>query len=150
MSYELEETVLIKAVVMACREQRLTDENAFENIRNDPRVRQAFAILANTTVPMVPGGPVAWRTCGMIGDHWTPWEMCSEKRARRWMQCPSFKNGRRKVEPLYAAIPSGPGGVVAWRYRHVPYVGWSYTSTKPLRTDLEIEPLYAATPTREA
>jgi hypothetical protein len=44
----------------------------------------------------------------------------------------------------------GPGDAVAWRYRHVPYVGWSYASTKPLRSDLEVEPLYAATPTREA
>lgn len=47
------------------------------------------------------------------------------------------------------ARAQGPGEAVAWRYRHVPYVGWSYASTKPLRPDLEIEPLYAATPTRE-
>lgn len=51
---------------------------------------------------------------------------------------------------LARAQGPGPGEAVAWRYRHVPYVGWSYASTKPLRTDLEVEPLYAATPTREA
>lgn len=44
---------------------------------------------------------------------------------------------------LEAALPNLLGNPVAWRYRHVPYVGWSYASTKPLRDDLAVDPLYA-------
>jgi hypothetical protein len=48
--------------------------------------------------------PVAWRTRGMYGnDNWAPWEMVSTAKADRWRRDPSFTNGRRQIEPLFAA-----------------------------------------------
>ncbi|MBY2911408.1 hypothetical protein [Rhizobium leguminosarum] len=48
--------------------------------------------------------------------------------------------------PADQAVGSTP---VAWRYRHVPTVSWSYSTTKHPRQDLEQEPLFVApsTPT---
>ena len=34
--------------------------------------------------------------------------------------------------------------IVAWRYRHIPTVDWSYSATKHPRKDLEQEPLRVA------
>lgn len=53
------------------------------------------------------GEPVAWWTRGMYGNNqWSDWELISEARAARWRLDPSYKNGRRQVEPLYAAPPA--------------------------------------------
>eukprot|EP00913_Durusdinium_trenchii_P008084 g7581.t1 len=49
------------------------------------------------------------------------------------------------VKPLYDHAPAPQDhvtGPIAWRYRHVPTVGWSYSDSKHPREDLEQEPLY--------
>lgn len=95
----------------------MTDEQrrALTAVRDDElrgtasSLAKADAILARAQAP-APGEAVAWRTCGMSGDRWTPWVMCSEEMAKRWMADPSFKNGRRKVEAL--GVIAAPGEAV--------------------------------------
>ena len=56
--------------------------------------------------------PVAWRTRGMnaLGG-WQPWKMIGREEAAIWRGDPSFKNGRRQIEPLYAhPAPADAGG----------------------------------------
>lgn len=48
--------------------------------------------------------PVAWRTRGMnVVSRWMPWTMIEKVWAERWREDPSYKSGRREVEPLYSA-----------------------------------------------
>lgn len=45
-----------------------------------------------------------------------------------------------KCEAIVAMRDAEP---VAWRYRHVNYVDWSYSKDKPKRGGLDAEPLFA-------
>jgi hypothetical protein len=53
-------------------------------------------------------------------------------------------NMRVILSALSGSLALLPVEPVAWRYRHVPTVSWSYASTKHPRTDLEQEALYTS------
>ena len=62
---------------------------------------------------------VAWRTRGMnAAGEWVAWQMVSAVAAERWRRDPSFKNGRREIEPLYASPPPAGRGVEGWQPTH--------------------------------
>lgn len=58
--------------------------------------------------------PVAFRTRGMNSrSEWMHWTMVDFAGAERWRKDPSFRNGRREVEPLYATPPAPQGDGIA-------------------------------------
>ena len=91
--------------------------------RNDAYPDEAIeaCILAylEATPPKGQAEAVAWRTRGMnAAGEWVAWQMVSAVAAERWRRDPSFKNGRREIEPLYASPPPAGRGVEGWQPTH--------------------------------
>lgn len=94
-------------------------EEQFDKLFSTEEARRAKELIAQARampavvlpalslpVQSVEGEVVAWRTRTMFGNNeWDGWRLISEAQARRLERDPAFKNGRREVQPLYAAPP---------------------------------------------
>lgn len=77
------------------------------------------------------------------------WEITDGK--GKFWECPLSKDHKLTWAPVRRPPVADAGSVgaaepVAWRSRHVSYVEWTLSRHRPLRDNIEVEPLYATPP----